>query len=118
VSLAADRLRLVAALLFGAAPFGFGLIRASSSARDLRMLWMAFAAAMGTAAVLAIAKRPGGSRPAVIRRSVLILVVATTLAAGTAYLLGARAASGIWLVALVLAGCFAVSAAFAARQAD
>jgi hypothetical protein len=101
------------AMLFGAAPFVFAGIRAASAPHDLRMLWMALAALVGAAAV-AVVGRPRGARRPLLVRSALVLLVATLLAAFTAYRLGATAALGVWPVALVLSFCLA--AAYAIYQ--
>ena len=95
-------------ILFASAPFGFGLIRAVS-AHDPRMLWMAFAAFVGAALVRMVGKDRDPRSTRVVTPSALTLVIATALAGSTAYLLGARAAPGIWLVAFVLALCLAAS---------
>ena len=95
-------------LLFAAAPFGFGLIRAVS-ARDLRMLWMACAAFVGAALLRMVGKDRGRKSDDVVRPAAVTLVVTTALAGLTAYLLGATAAAGIWPVALVLGLCLATS---------
>jgi hypothetical protein len=95
-------------ILFAAAPFGFGLIRAVS-AHDRRMLWMAFAAFIGAAFVRMVVKDRDPRSKGVVTPSALTLVVATALAGSTAYLLGATAAAGIWPVAFVLALWLAAS---------
>jgi hypothetical protein len=55
-------------IVFAAAPFGFGLIRAAS-ARDLRMLWMACAAFVGAALVRVVWKDRGRTSDDVVRPS-------------------------------------------------
>jgi len=97
----------VLSLLFAAAPFGFGLIRAVS-ARDLRMLWMACAAFVGAAVVRMTGKGRGRESKMVLTMSAVTLFIAAALAGSTAYLLGATAAAGIWPVAFVLAFCLAI----------
>jgi hypothetical protein len=104
------RLLQLGTLGFGVAPLVFGVMRATSPARDLRMLWMAAASGLGTAVVLTLLRsriRTGS----LVRQSTIVLVVATLLAAGTAYLLGAAAWFGVWAVALVLAGCWTAATA-------
>ena len=95
-------------ILFAAAPFAFGLIRFVQTGHDARMLWMALASGIGAAAVIMIA-RGRSRRMGVAALSAIVLAVATLLAAAAAYLLGARAAAGVWLVALVLALCWTAS---------
>ena len=105
------RIYLVAAVLCGIAPFGFGLLRAMSARGDVRMLWMAVAAALG-AALAHMATR--GPTRGVRTRAIATFAVGTLFAATTAYSLGATAAAGVWPVSIVLAGCFAAATACAA----
>jgi hypothetical protein len=102
-------------ILFAAAPFGFGLIRAVS-AHDPRMLWMAFAAFVGAVLVRMAGKDRDRKSRRVVTPSGLTLVIATALAGSTAYLLGATAAAGIWPVAFVLGLCLATSHALYLRS--
>lgn len=98
-------------VLLAAAPFVAGLVRAAN-ASDLRLLWMALAAFLGSVLVRWLAgsrvQAPDGAA------AVLTFVVAAALAGLTAYLLGARGAVGVWMVAVVLglflAGSVAVRA--------
>jgi hypothetical protein len=99
-------------ILFAVAPFAFGLFRFLETRSDVRMLWMAFASFLGALLVRAIAKRRGRKPNVVLTFSAVTLVVATLLAAATAYLLGATAPAGVWLVAFVLAFCWVASYAF------
>ena len=101
------------AILAAAAPFVFGLIRVVG-ARDFRMLWMAFTASLGAAAVRIAGKRWTQTPHAVRSLSVATLLISTLLAGSTAYLLGATAAFGIWAVAGVLGLCLTASCALAA----
>ena len=98
------------AFLCALAPFAFGTIRAIQTGNDLRMLWMAFASGVGAVAVLALGNARG-RKPGAGRQAAATFVIATLLAGATAYLLGARAAPGIWLVAMVLAVFWAASGA-------
>lgn len=95
-------------VLLAAAPFVAGLIRATN-ASDLRLLWMALAAFLGSVLVRWLAggrgRGPDGSA------AVLTFVVAAALAGLTAYLLGARGAVGVWMVAVVLGLFLAASVA-------
>jgi hypothetical protein len=100
------------AILFAAAPFVAGSLRAFGTGSDFRMLWMALASFLGATAVLAIgnARTRKGNAPVPI--AIAAFVVATLLAASVAYLLGARAAFGVWAVAVVLSFCCAASCGF------
>lgn len=104
-----QRLSLVAAALFGAAPWGFGLFRAWQTGDDYRMLWMALVASVFVAGVMATTIGHRRARHAVVIRSTVILVVATLLAGCTGFLLGATAGPGVWAVAFVLGFCLAVA---------
>lgn len=100
---------LLIAVLFGLAPLVFGLLRAMTTGSDLRMFWMAMAAWLLPAGVLSTAIGRRRSRRAVAVQSGLIFVVATLMAGGTAYLLDATSAPGIWMVASVFGLCLAAS---------
>jgi hypothetical protein len=104
---------LVAALLFGAAPLGFGLLRAWRAGNDLRMTWMALASTLFAASVLAAAVGRRRSRRAVFTQSVVIFLVSTALAGGTGFALGATEGPGVWAVAVVLSVCLAIASVFA-----
>jgi hypothetical protein len=103
-----------AAVLFGVAPFGFGLFRVWSTGTDYQTLWMAGVASVFAAGVLAAAIGRRRSRKAVFVQSMVIVVVATLLAAGTDFLLGATTGPGVWMVATVFGVCLAVSSVFVA----
>ena len=104
-----QRLSLVAAALFGAAPLGFGLFRAWQTGYDLRMVWMALVASLFAAGVLATAIGRRRTRHAVVVQSTVIFIVATLLAGCTGFLLGATAGLGVWPVAAVLSFCLAAA---------
>lgn len=103
-----QRMRLLS-IAFAIAPIAFALIRAVRSHHDLRMLWMALAALIGTAAVMIAGHaRRRRTRELFLLASVA-LVVAMLLAGWTAIHLGATAAAGIWPVASVLSICWVMS---------
>ena len=104
-----ERATYFLSILFAAAPFVAALIRAVSTRHDLRLLWMAIAASLGAALVMAFGKARQGTRALLLRRAAVSLVIATLLAAATAYLLGATAAAGVWPVAFVLGFCCTAS---------
>lgn len=101
---------------FAALPFLFGLFRAVSSQHDLRMLWMAFASFLGAFAVVAIVKARSQSSSGITAPSIAAAVSATLLAGGTAFLLGARAGPGAWMVAAVFGLCWGASYALDAMS--
>jgi peptidoglycan/LPS O-acetylase OafA/YrhL len=106
---AGKRLTLAAAALVGAVPMGFGLLRFVSTGSDARSVWMAFAAMLFAIGVLVGGIGRRRSRREVVRQSVVILVVSTALAGGTAYIFGATAAAGIWMVSGAFGLCLATA---------
>lgn len=98
-------------ILFAIAPFVAGIFRAISTGKDLRLLWMAFAAALGTTAVIAVMNARGGRSNSVLTRSIFVLAVATLAAGAVGFLLGATAGPGVWMVAVVLGLFLAASCA-------
>lgn len=109
-----QRVTLAAAVLFGAAPLCFGLFRAWQTGYDFRMVWMAMAASLFAAGVLASSIGRRRSRRAVRRQSAVIFVVATLLAGGTGFVFGATAGPGVWMVAVVLGFCLAAASVLVA----
>ena len=96
-------------IVFAVAPFAFALIRAHSSSRDLRMLWMALASLLVVAPVMLAGKVWRRQPAGVIALAAIALIAATLVAGWIAYRLGATAAAGIWPVSFVLAFCWATS---------
>jgi hypothetical protein len=92
-------LLVLLSLLFAIAPFIFGTIRAVTTGRDYRMLWMAAVALPGAIAVRMFAGAGGRDSSSVMTFAVVTLVVTTVLGAITAYVLGATSAPGVWGVA-------------------
>lgn len=101
-------------IVFGAAPFVFGLVRFLQTGSDLRMLWMAVTSFAGASVIIAIARARGGTRSAILIFSVFSLAVATLFAGLTAIMLGARAGPGAWAVAFVFGLFWAARYALAA----
>src|SRR5258706_16310609 len=109
-----QQITFILSIAFAAAPFGFALIRALSSRGDLRMLWMAIASGVGAVAATAIMKARGRGVASPLTMAIPLFIVGTLFAAGTAIVLGTKSGFGVWAVAIVLSGCWAASAAFAA----
>lgn len=100
----------VAAAAFAFAPFGFGLMRAvETEGRDLRYLWMAFAAFIGALARMLMAARGGGR---LMTRGTLaagVFFMSTLSAAAAALMLGTTLGPGMFVVASGFGLCFAAS---------
>lgn len=109
---------LVAAVLLGVAPSGFGLLRATSARQDYTGLWMALAASVFTAGVLASAIGRRRSRHAVFIQAAVILVISTLLAGGIGFALGATSGPGVWAVSFVLGMCLAASSVLIALSRE
>jgi ascorbate-specific PTS system EIIC-type component UlaA len=101
------KVKYVLAILFAAAPFAFGMIRLVQTGHDFRLLWMAVASFLGALIVMVLRK---GQKPnSVFASSVITFVISALLAASTGFMLGATAGPGTWMVAVVLALCWAAS---------
>ena len=107
------RLLLIASVLLAAVPVTFGLIRAVSTGDDVRYLWLAGAAIVGS--MVAMRRGPGASGPAHVslRRAVGAVAAGSACAAATSVLLGARAGPGVAIVAIAFGLCTGTSAVFA-----
>lgn len=100
---------LAAALAF--VPFAFGMIRAiQTDARDVRYLWVAFAAFAGAMLRMAMARRQAPSR---LTRGALaagVFVFSSVFAAIAAWMLGTAIGPGMLVVTAGFGFCFAASA--------
>ena len=110
---------LLAAIVAAAVPVAFGGIRAVTTGDDVRYLWMAAAAILGSMAVAA--RRGSDAIPTNVTfgRGVSAVACGTLCAAVTGVLQGARSVPGVAIVALAFGVCTGTSAVFAmhARQA-
>ena len=97
----AQHLSLVGAVLFGAAPLGFGLFRYATTGWDLRVLWMALVASIFAASVLASVIGKRRSRRQVLVQSTVIAVVGTLLAVGTGMMSSETSGPGVWMIGAV-----------------
>jgi hypothetical protein len=102
-------LRIAAAAL-AFAPFGFALMRAvETEGRDLRYLWVAFAAFVGAMIRMAMAARRGGR---LMTRGTLatgIFLFSTLCAVAAAWMLGTTPGPSMFLVSAAFGACFAAS---------
>lgn len=93
-------------------PVAFGVIRALTTGNDLRYLWLAGAAILGSMTV-AFAGRTSGSIPA--GRTLLSIIVGAVCATAVAVLMGTKAGPGIAVVAGSFGLCTGAGAMLAAR---
>jgi len=99
------------AILSGALPFVFGLIRLLQTHTDYRLLWMALASFLGAMGVKASEKARARKAGRLAAQSGVVFVTAALFTGVTAILLGATSAAGIWGMAIVFGGCWAISSA-------
>jgi len=102
----------VLAILLGAAPFAFALIRWFRTGDDLRYLWVAVAAMLG-ASILPLVATGRNRKSAVFVGGVVAVVVATICGGVTARLVSRSTAPVAWLVAFAFGVCASSSRAFA-----
>ncbi len=103
------------AKLFALAPFLLGFIRYSSSAHDLRVMWLAAASFIGAALVFILAKardRDPGRVPAM---AVFIGFVSALAAVIAAWLLWSLVSVGVMMFSVVFGISWAVSYVLAMR---
>ncbi len=109
-----QQLLLLMAVLFGAVPVIFGLVRAVNTGDDFRYLWLAAAAMLGSLVVVMV--RPGA--PAGPRvspgRAVAAVGVGAGCAAATAIVLGTTPGPGLAIVAVAFGICTGTSAVLGA----
>jgi uncharacterized membrane protein YoaK (UPF0700 family) len=108
-----QKLYLVAALLLGVAPVAYGLLRVVGRGVN-DGLWMALAASVFAAGVLASSIGRRRSRRAVLIQSLVILVVSTAVAIPAGFVAGATSGPAIGAVAFVMGLCLAASSFFLA----
>jgi len=101
-------------LLFAAAPFGAGLIRAIQTGSDLRLLWMAIGAFVGGIVAIMIARSRGPT--SLFSQAATAFILSGALTAATGYLLGARTGPGVAMIAIVFGLCWGASAVLVSRS--
>ena len=109
---------VAAAVLLATVPVAFGVIRAVSTGSDLRYIWLAGAAIIGSmAAGLIGGVSPGPARVS-LWRAVAAVAAGAICAGVTAILMGANAGPGLAIVAIAFGLCTGAGAMFAslARQ--
>ena len=103
----------VTAVVFAGIPVMFGLIRAISTGTDVRYLWLAGAALVGSAAVMVL--KPDRAEPVRVSvvRALGAIAAGTVCAAVAALVQGAKVGPGVAIVAVGFGLCTGVSAALA-----
>jgi hypothetical protein len=104
-----ERLLYALSVACAAVPWGFALIRVFQTGSDLRFVWMAFASFLSASGVVAIAqsrRRAPAPGPLAVASGFAVAVLA---AGATAFMLGARSAPAVWVVAVAFALCWAAS---------
>jgi hypothetical protein len=114
------RLLVVGSVLFGLMPVTFGIIRAISTGDDLRYIWLAGAAILGSMVVMPFAAAASGPVRVSLWRALGAILAGATCAGVTAILMGATAGPGVAIVAVSFGLCTGTSAVFAslARQPE
>ena len=100
---------LVVSILLAAIPFAFAIVRALQTRSDFRYLWVALASFVGAAAVMTIGRARQRTPARVLALSVVALIAAALFAGIVAFVVGARAALAMAVVAVGFGGCHATS---------
>ena len=95
------------AILFGAVPFAFALVRAVRTGDDFRYLWLALASLLGAAIAVAIGKKR--RTRASVALGFTAFVLATLFATTAALFLGTQFGPGLLVVASGFGCCSAAS---------
>ncbi len=112
-SMRRNQLLLFAAVLLAAVPVTFGLTRAVTTGNDLRYLWLAAAAILGSMAAMRFTRGKADPARVPLGRALCAVAAGALSAAATAILLGAKAGPGVAIVALGFGLCTGASALFA-----
>ena len=113
-----SQLLVLAAVLVGLVPVVFGLIRAISTGDDVRYLWLALSAIVGSMAVMVLGRRASDSLRVSPGRAVAAVAAGATSAAATAILLGATPGPGVAIVAVAFGLCSGASAVLVISRAE
>jgi hypothetical protein len=111
-SLRRRRWLLLPSAVLAAVPVAFGIIRAVSSGGDVRYLWLAGAAILGSTAVM-VSRGASGVPKVSAGRAGGAVAAGAVCAATTAVLMGATAGPGVAIVALAFGLCTGTGAALA-----
>jgi hypothetical protein len=106
------RISLLGSVILAAVPVAFGLIRAASTGDDVRYLWLAGAAIVGSMATMRSGR--SGAAHVSIGRALGAVAAGSACAAAAAMLMGTTAGLGLAVVALGFGLCTGTSAVLAA----
>jgi len=95
----------VLALLAALVPFAFGVVRAITTGNDYRYLWMAVVALLGALGALALAGRRPARPASWVAASALAFIIAALGAGVVGYIVGARNAVSMFIVAVAFGAC-------------
>jgi membrane associated rhomboid family serine protease len=104
----------ILSLLFAAAPFGAGLIRAVQTGNDLRLLWMAAGACVGGVVAILITRSRG--RTSLFSQAATAFILSGALTTAMGFMLGARTGPGVAMIAIVFGLCWGASAVLVSRS--
>ena len=108
-----SRLWLLGSVLLAAVPVAFGLIRAVSTGNDVRYLWLAGAAILGSMVAVRSGRGASGLPPVSPGRAVGAVAAGSACAAAAALLMGSTAGLGVAIVAVSFGLCTGASAVLA-----
>ncbi len=109
-----SRLWLLGSVLLAAVPVAFGLIRAVSTGDDVRYLWLAGAAILGSMVAMRSGRGASGPAHVSLGRAVGAVAAGSASAAAAALLMGTTAGPGLAIVAVSFGLCTGASAVLAA----
>jgi hypothetical protein len=108
---------LLASVLVGVVPVLFGLVRAINTGDDVRYLWLAGAALLGSLAAVRLGRSSLPPLHVPVMRTVAAVAAGAVCAAASAMFLGATAGPGLAIVALGFGLCTGISAVLALLSA-
>lgn len=104
---------VVASAVLAIVPVAFGVIRAVTTGADLRYLWLAGVAILGSMGVMALMGGASGGGHVSLLRALAAAAAGAICAGVTAILMGATAGAGVAIVAMAFGLCTGTSAMFA-----
>jgi hypothetical protein len=107
-----SRLLRFLSIVFASLPIAFGLVRAITTGKDLRYMWLAFAALLSAAVVMALGHPYARQPSARVTLAAGAFVISTLFAIATALLLGTTFNLGMLIVASSFGLCCAASCLF------